>query len=193
MDDLRWIEEESKVNQIRDFELMVEPMSSIHVHFVYINLNLEIEDKVTQVVDLDISGNLSKERMLYLIQTHKIYTPNTQYKFMSGLLYHVDILPAHLQSFVKEEVSAKHSVAKHSFLKEILVTDDIRIAPSLPLFHSIHGIYFFFKEALLKGSAGKTVKLNPILRIREGVKEKQTKRVRIQENPAANKSKKRRD
>ena len=191
MDNLQWIEEESKVNQIEDFTLIPERMLSIQVHYIYINVNLEVEDRVIQVVDLDISGNesiLSKERILYLIQNHKMYTPTTQYKFMSGLLYHIDILAAHLQSFIKEDTG---KLMSHPFLKECFIVNDIIIKPSLPIFHSINAVYFFFKEEILKRATikntmvSKTAKVKPSLEKEEeekGPQKRITKRVRIQED-----------
>jgi len=202
MDEWKWIEEETKLNQIPDFGIVPETMSSIEVQYIYINQDLEIEDKVVETVDLEIKdGNawLSKERVLYLVQNRKIYTPTTQYKFIFGLLYNIDILPAHLQSFVREDPD---SFEKSPFLKEITIVEDICIAPSLPIFHSIHSIYFFFKESVLKkmvanslvaNSLKTTAKVKPILKTDTvPPKEKQTKRVRIQEILSANKSKKKR-
>lgn len=173
MDDLSWIEEESKINEIQNFDIFPENMRQIYVHCVYINEHLEIEDKITHCIDLDQikdgSGTiLSKERLLYLIQTNKLYTPTTQYKFTNGLIYHIDVLPSHLQQYIKD-VSNNYDKS----LKEFYMVDDIIIRPSLSIFHSINAIYLFFKEGHLKsklsGNGGKTVRLKPILKPCGGV------------------------
>jgi hypothetical protein len=196
--DLRWIEEETKINQIEDFAIIPEWMSCVTVHYVYVNLNSEIEDRIVQTVDLQrVDGKmiLPKEQLLFLIQNNKIYTPTSQYKWLSGLIYNVDILPSHLQSFIREDLSEKSA-----FLREISILDDVVFPPSLPLFHSINGLYLFFKETLIKSEPSKLVK--PILKLnldhppaeKEDLNEKKgkTKRVRIQSEVVSNKSKKKR-
>lgn len=203
MDEFKWIEEESKINEIKDFSISMEPIASIKVHFVYINMDSCIEEQVIQIVELEPMETfsvLSKERFLYLIQNHKIHTPTTRYKFMNSLLYNIDILPSYLQQYILEE-----STGSGDYLKDISIVDDIRIPASLPIFHSLQSLYLFFQEKPLNGG-GKTVKVKPILRIVDPsvtpsnensnssraavVKEKKTKRVRIQE--MLNQSKKKR-
>jgi hypothetical protein len=179
MDEFSWIDEESKINEIKDFTISPEIMSSISVHIVYINTHLEIEDRIVQTVPLEQTESaavLSKEQLLYLVQNNKMFTPKTQYKFMMGLIYNVDVLPAYLQQFVKDPP------AGGGFLKEFCMVDDIRVPPSLHLFHSVNAIYLFFIEEDLKkmrliGAVSITAKMLPEL---ERV-DKKTKRVRIAE------------
>jgi hypothetical protein len=138
---------------------------------VYIDSHLEIKDSFLQYVDLENKDSLesnqtllSKERLLYLIQTNKHYTPNTQYKFMSGLTFFVEIPASQLSSFLKEDI------AKLSLLKEFYMVDDIMVPATLDIFHSVNSIYLFFKETPLKTSGmvsgmAKTHKIRPILKL----------------------------
>jgi hypothetical protein len=209
MSSFLWIEEETILTRLND---STERMESIKVFCVYIDSHLEIKDFFVQYVDLESNKKesvLSKERLLYLIQTNKHYTPDTQYKFMNGATFLVDIPPEHLSSFLKDDIH------KLSFLKEFYMVDDIMIPVSLDIFHSVNSIYLFFKETPLKSSGlmTKTHKIRPILKTCEDLSvnslhntnrdieenqlssikrgdTKKTKRVRIQEHPPLNRSKK---
>jgi hypothetical protein len=156
------------------------------VYVVYVNLQSEIEKNIVKRVDLDHSI-LSKERLLYLIQTHKGYTPTTKYKFMNGLLYNVEV--SDIPLYLEEESN------NLSFTKEFSMIDDLCIKPSFPIFHSLNSIYLFFKETPVRNKGVELAKVKSILKTGDASilsGPQKTKRVRIQDVVSLNKSKKKR-
>lgn len=156
--DISWIEEHEKDLNI-DQLLFKEPANEIELCFIYINKNGIIEyfkkEKQYLRMDNDINSEsndfekrmISKERVLYLIQKNKWSKMNDnginkKYKLIDLLLFHIDLEPENIQIFSKMfDIKNNHDKMKSlPFFSEIVVPD------SLSIFHSIHCVYFIFKE-----------------------------------------------
>jgi len=175
--DTSWIQEEERIQNIQNLYSR-EPMSAISLYFIYINQNQYIEKVVSENHEFpENSAVLSKETLLRIIHHRKISTPCSKYKFIDLLTFHVPLEPEHIQYYAKQDDSGEIS---KGFFKVLPIVDEIRIDPSIFIFHSINSIFFIFEE-VPKTSHKHTLK--SILKStepREHVLHKTTKKVRIE-------------
>jgi hypothetical protein len=142
-------------------------MDCIRSHFIYINIHSYIDKIVSEDIHLDHpptpasshSAILSSQKLIQLIQSKKIETPTSKFKFNSIALFACDLDTEHLQQYSQNP--AFLDVSK-PFFKNIPYIQDILIPPSLLAFHPINNLYFFFQETEKEG-AHSTPK--PILKI----------------------------
>jgi hypothetical protein len=141
--DISWIEEQEKIQKI-DKNYFREPMETIDVHIIYININSYIENIKREKHTLNTKDKntvLEKERILQIIQSKKRTTPFSKYKFMDALLYNVDLEPEQIQNYANTE-----DIEQTPFFKPVRIMEDIIITPSIFVFHGINALYLFFKE-----------------------------------------------
>jgi hypothetical protein len=142
--DLDWVDYQQRILCIEN-KSSREPMSSISILFVYLNLDSMIDTVITEKISLSILPEenrsvLKKEALLKLIQEKKISTFLKKYIFQDILVYNIDIESHRIPSFTE------HSETYPSFLQTILLPDDIYLEPSIFIFHPLNTIYVFFKE-----------------------------------------------
>jgi hypothetical protein len=117
-----------------------EGMEEIRVFFVYMDATGALE-KITKEVEGIVEGELSKERLLHLIQTkrHLPHRGGVKYRFADLLAFHIPLEPGELGEFVKQEPRA-------DFMKSLPIFDSVVIDPSIFIFHDVNALFFFFKE-----------------------------------------------
>ena len=168
--DISWIDKQNKLHNI-DANYCREPMDSIAIHFIYTNLEKNIEKISSDTIDI-YDNIISKERILQLIQ-HNKSIHNSRYRLIDILVYNVDLEPNHIQEFVYGDFNTSR------FFKICSIVDDIVIQPSIFIFHSLNSIYFIFQEIELIENPI----IKPILKIGgEKDSKKTTKKVRILEH-----------
>ena len=144
--DTSWIQQEKRVQDIQN-NYSREPMDSISGIFIYINQNNYIDKIVREIIPLQREpanqSTISPDSLLKIIQTKKLRTPISKYKFTNLFTNIVDIEPEQIQSFSQLDVAA---LSNHSFFKETSITDSIIIPSSIFIFHSMNTLYFFFQE-----------------------------------------------
>ena len=171
--DISWIDKHNKLHTI-DKNYCREPMENIAIHSIFVN-NQNVIEKISSD-KLDIYNNrISKERVLKIIQdnksTHGCHGGSAKYKLLDIIVYNIDLESHHIQDFVQSDV-----MDSGRFFKTYPIVDDIRIAPSIFIFHSLNAIYFVFQE--IEVILNPLIK--PILKI-GGDAKKHTKKVRIYE------------
>lgn len=147
--DMSWMNEEERIQNIES-NYYREPMEFVNAYFIYINQNHYIDKILCEKYDLEIKSNgsgslLNKGSLLQIIQTKKIKTQHSKYKLIDILKYNVDLEPEHIQAYSKNgelDVDIKNS----KFFKTIAIFDEVEFSPSIFIFHSINGLYFFFQE-----------------------------------------------
>ena len=140
-----WIDEyEERERQYADF--YEEPVSTINVHFVYVNRNNEIEKIKMENMTVDDDQTIKKERLLYLIKTN-IENDKIKYKLLSILVYNLDIPSNELRKYLEEPPESEEN---HKYLYSLKILEDIKIRETITLFHDINGIYFIFYEKTKK-------------------------------------------
>ncbi len=172
-----WIHATEKLEKIEQ-NYIREPMEFIDTFFIYINSNSYIEkilsEKHPLVLMADGKTNvLKKEYILQLIQSKKIKTNHSKYKFIDMITFNVDLEPEHIQSYSKNENISENS---KKFFNVLPIIDDVLIPPSIFVFHGINSIFFIFQEKEFDVS-----QLQPksILKTVSSSQHKTTKKVKI--------------
>jgi hypothetical protein len=142
--DISWIQEHERIQNIQK-SYCREPMTSIPLFFIYINQHQYIDKILSEKHDISVEDKLSKEALLHIVEKHKISTPVSKYKLVDVLKFHVTIEPEHIQTFSKNENIEEIS---KDLMKVLPVLDEIKIEPSIFIFHSLNSIYFIFQEVL---------------------------------------------
>jgi len=144
--DMSWINDHERLSAIEE-NYQREPMESINMFFIYINRNLYIEKIITDVQKLTLSEDksysyLPKDILLQIIQSRKIKTPFSKFKLTDIISYLVDLDPEKIQSFSQNEN------LDSTFLNIVPITNtnDIRINPSIFIFHQMNAVYFLYEE-----------------------------------------------
>jgi len=184
--DTSWIQRETQIQNIQN-NYSREPMEAIHGIFIYINQNNYIEKIMREMItltqgDAGTGSHITPDMLLKIIQTKKLRTPVSKYKFTSLFTNVIDIDPDKIQSFSKTN---ERDIASVSFFKEAPITTDVHIPASIFIFHSINSVYFFFQEVLV-AKHNHTIKsiLKPTIKVDNGEPESKpacnvTKKVRI--------------
>lgn len=168
--DTSWIHRETQIQNIQN-NYSREPMEAIHGIFIYINQNNYIEKIMREMITLTVGdsgsgSHITPGMLLKIIQTKKLRTPVSKYKFTSLFTNVIDIDPDKIQSFSKTN---EHGIASVSFFKESPITVDVHIPASIFIFHSINTVYFFFQEVLV-AKHNHTIKsiLKPAIKVDNG-------------------------
>ena len=145
--DTSWIQTESRLLNVEN-TLHCEPLHSIQGIFIYINQHNYIDNILCETITLNINENNSfipSSALIKLIQTKKINTPVSKYKFSNLFSFFVDIEPDSVQSFSKLDDNDK-LITQSSTFKEQFITDSIIIPPTVFVFHKINTLYFIYNE-----------------------------------------------
>jgi len=148
--DTSWMHRETQIQNIQN-NYSREPMEAIHGIFIYINQNNYIEKIMREMITLTegepgAGSHITPDMLLKIIQTKKLRTPVSKYKFTSLFTHVIDIDPGKIQSFSKTN---ERDLASVSFFKEAPITAGVHIPASIFIFHSINTVYFFFQEVLV--------------------------------------------
>jgi hypothetical protein len=147
--DTSWLHNEERLQTVHN-NLYREPMDSIHGIFIYINQNNYIDKIVRENLPLiDCENNSGSQipysSLLKIIQSKKISTPVSKYKFSNMYSFIVDLEPDCVQSFSKLN-DDNDQIMKSTFFKEERITDNIKVPSSIFVFHDTNSLYFFFQE-----------------------------------------------
>jgi hypothetical protein len=158
-DPFSWIDENERLTQA-DKNYSKEPMKSILMHFIYMNVDSYISSVVSETfyfkkhndvsnTDVDVSLNsplsyISNGELLKIIESKKQTTPTSKYKISDIMLYNVDIEPEHVQSYINSDISVPFMKYIPSVMNEIVVPDSIFI------FHTVNCLYFMFNEVVVQ-------------------------------------------
>ena len=168
--DTSWMHRETQIQNIQN-NYSREPMEAIHGIFIYINQNNYIEKIMREMITLSegepgAGSHITPDMLLKIIQTKKLRTPVSKYKFTSLFTHVIDIEPDKIQSFSKTN---ERDIASVSFFKEAPITGNVCIPASIFIFHSINTVYFFFQEVLV-AKHNHTIKsiLKPSIKVDNG-------------------------
>jgi hypothetical protein len=168
--DTSWMHRETQIQNIQN-NYSREHMEAIHGIFIYINQNNYIEKIMREMITLSegepgAGSHITTDMLLKIIQTKKLRTPVSKYKFTSLFTHVIDIDPDKIQSFSKTN---ERDIASVSFFKEAPITGNVCIPASIFIFHSINTVYFFFQEVLV-AKHNHTIKsiLKPSIKVDNG-------------------------
>jgi hypothetical protein len=134
--DISWIIEQEKLENIQK-KCIREYFSTIELVSIYVNDESEIETIEKETMDINnmkvLDIQLLKE---WSIQKQK-YTPKSIFELKETLWFHVDLEPEQIQN-IDEKSSC--------FLKSMIPLEEIKITPSIFIFHSLTTLFFIFQE-----------------------------------------------
>jgi len=134
--DISWILEQERLDKIQK-KCEREHFPNIELISIYVNLEMEIETIEKETMNIDEIKVLSKDLLReWSIQKQK-YTPNSMFELKETLWFHVDIDEEQLQT-IEEQSSI--------FLKEYSPLEEIKITPSIFIFHSLTTLIFIYYE-----------------------------------------------
>jgi hypothetical protein len=185
--DTSWIREQEKVQNM-DKKMIKEPMQKVAIFFIYLDKNNSIDKILKDIIDLQIMGvgmgsMISKDNVLRIIQSKKIYTPTSKYRFKEILQFTIPIDSEYIQSFAygKEDKN-------NDFLKVLQVPyNDIFFPESVFIFHKTNSLFFLYQET---DNCARRHTFKSILKKGHGDgsggRRATTKKVKIKENMFAN-------
>ena len=169
--DLSWIQEEQTLLEGPTQSKKIN-MSEIALHCIYVGSNQDIVSHSLTKCSLEIRdthSTLPNECLLKYIKQFQVANGIT-YKIGEMMLYHVNVDFENLQVFL--------SCGSIGTFHPISMFEDVKIEPSLAIFHEVNEIYFIYQEK----SVG-SVNLVSILKNELTQKSNHTKKVRIIETP----------
>ena len=158
------------------------PMYFINSCIIYINQNDYIEKIKCEEIQLELNqdvtqSTINKNNIIQFINSKKIQTNLTKYKFIDMFLYNIDLNHNELMSFSK--LSIVNNINKRFFKKKSYM-NNIIIPPSLFIFHKINSLYFIFKEAPIhKNIKEQNQNVKSILKKNSNKREPHTKKVKF--------------
>lgn len=180
--DTSWIEEEEKIQNIQ-YTCEREQCKGIHIYCIYVNKENIVNKIDHEKYPLEPQSKCSllpKENVLRIIQSKKIYTPTSKYKFEDIILYNVDLDAENIQSYENAEPTIYNS---NEFFKVLPFVGDIVVPNTVFIFHELNTLFFIFKEYEFQTPPQHRNTLKSILKSPEVSGEqshvKHTKKVRI--------------
>jgi hypothetical protein len=165
--DVSWIEESERMCSI-ETNLLREKLSSIPMMFIYINQHFVIDSVEREIlllpefsgsIDISLSHIIPKEKLIKLVKSKQKKTSSSKYILKETLLYHIPLEPEQISSFI---VSQEKETSP--FLRIFPIIEDIILPPSLFIFHSVNGLYFFYYEVLENIVSKKSLPIKSILK-----------------------------
>jgi hypothetical protein len=168
--EFNWISVHSQLNQL-NCKIFREPMKNIKINYVYINTEMNIKNIINESYELQ-NNIISNVELLFLIEKNR-KIGLFKYKIMDILLYNIIIEPENIQKYIKTDNGC--NVDKDmNYLMVLSLFNEIRVEPSINIFHSINSLYFIYIES-------KNSVLPNLVKSEYNIKK--TKRVRINLNP----------
>jgi hypothetical protein len=151
--DTTWMQTSKKLTENITMKFSKEKMTSIDIHYIYIDSKSYIQNIATKKHELYIIGEkciISKDKMLQLIKTNEKCN-DIKYRLSDILLYNVDL---------ESEKAQIYSNISINFLKSQPFYHEIIIPSSLLIFHNINCLYIIYQETdSLHSKKNKTKKM----------------------------------
>ena len=156
--DNSWVEEYERLE--KDYELFYkETVESLKLFYIYVSKNRYIEHLHQDDVILN-NGVLTKEKLLDLIKTNK-YKNGIKYNLKHLLKYNISLDPEDIQVFLnRNPETVRNQDELHSYLKPILLLDDLCFEASITILQDLNCIYFIFIEADTQNTSKKLTRKN---------------------------------
>lgn len=115
-----------------------QEVQRVKVRFFYVNLQNEIDTKISDEIDLE-NGVLTKERLLHLIKNNRILD-GFKYRLISLLKYNIDVSSEEIEKFIYLPTESD------KYLKDEKYLYDIQFNKTIKFFQHVNALYFIFKQ-----------------------------------------------
>jgi hypothetical protein len=115
-----------------------QDVQRVKIRFFYVNLQNEIDTKVSDEIDLN-NGILTKERLLHLIKNNRILD-GFKYRLISLLKYNIDVSSEEIEKFIYLPTESD------KYLKDEKYLYDIQFNKTIKFFQDVNALYFVFKQ-----------------------------------------------
>lgn len=152
--DNSWVEEYERLE--KDYELFYkETVETIKLFYIYVSKDRHIEHLHQDDVILN-NGLLTKDKLLDLIKINK-YKNGIKYHLKHLLKYNISLDPEEIQDFLNTKPDNDQL---YSYLKPILLLDDLCFEKSITILQDLNCIYFIFIEADTQNTSKKHTRKN---------------------------------
>lgn len=139
--DTKWIEEfESVDNNYKTF--YTEDIQHIKFHYVYVNKENNIDKVKEETFLLRTPNYISREELIGILKKNNKLS-DTNYTVLSILKYNIDIEPADVAHYIKNNVEQDDA---YDFLKSVKNIDAIPLNRSISMFQDLNDITIIFYE-----------------------------------------------
>ena len=139
--DTKWIEEfESVDNNYKTF--YAEDILHIKFHYVYVNKENAIDKIKEETILLRAPNYISREELIGILKKNNKLS-ETNYTVLSILKYNIDIEPADVAYYIKNNVEQDET---YDFLKSVKNIDAIPLNHSISMFQDLNDIIIIFYE-----------------------------------------------
>lgn len=127
--DSTWITNFEEIDKIYDCYYSND-LSYINIHYIYINIDNEIEKVKRDKWLLTKPNHISRDEIIRMLKQHC----GSQYRLLSILKYNIDIEPANVKWFISNKNVS-------DFLTPIKNLDDIHWKQSITLFQDLNDLF----------------------------------------------------
>lgn len=158
--DTKWIEEfESIDDNYKTF--YTEDIMHIKFHFVYVNKENSIDKVKEETVLLRTPNYISREELIGILKKHTKVS-DTNYTVLSILKYNIDIDPADVSYYIKNNIKQDDT---YDFLKSVKNIDAIPLNKTISMFQDLNDIIIIFYEKPINSTKDKLSDHNQTKRI----------------------------
>jgi len=138
--DISWIIEQERLENIQK-KCIRESFSTIEFVCIYINQEMEIETMEKETMEINDTKIIHSDLLREWSIQKKKYTPKSIFELKETLWFHIDIEPEQIQT-----IDTQSSI----FLKAYKPLEEIKLTPSIFIFHSLSTLFFIYQEELNK-------------------------------------------
>jgi hypothetical protein len=139
MSDDEYIEDESWINEFYEYnDFYKEPLTTISLQFIYVNLHKEIQHITQTSIKLDKENILLSKTLNNIILERK-HVHSTDFRLYKLLCHNITTEP---DNVIENKVEPTE-------LREITEIGDIAFKDSINYFHSLNTLYFVYVEEKL--------------------------------------------
>ena len=145
--DNSWIIDfEKKEKLYQDF--YTDDVYFIHLHFIYIQKNMEIEKIREETFFLKTANTITREEIIGLFKNNSL-VDNIKYRLFSLLLFNLSLKPEDIPFFLREDDDLNNQESK-PFLKIIKHIETITLEKTISMFHDLNSLYFILIDKSLE-------------------------------------------
>ncbi len=145
--DISWIQQFEKTDN--EYKIYyAEDITFIIVHYIYLNIDNEIEKIKEEKILLKIPGTILRDELISIIK-HNLISNEMKYSLMSILKFNIHLEPIHLNTFLKNHTEC-------GTLQSIKNIDTIKFNKSISMFHDINNLFILFYPKTKSETKNKT-------------------------------------